>query len=205
MSAVARHLSPAREKALAIGPAGSVAWAKPTWTAGEGANSEKRQPRGWRARPGRAAAPSVVLHALAAVHCMVYRWSRGRLGSRVRGRPVLLLTTRGRRSRRERTSPVCFLVADEQLVLAAAAGGRPRHPAWYLNLRANPQVSVQLGAQRRLMVARVAEGVEWAHLWERVCREYPICASYARRSGREIPVVVLRPAVARITEYGIAA
>jgi F420H(2)-dependent quinone reductase len=205
MSAVGEQLSPARAKALAIDPAASIGWAEPIRTAGDVANSEMRQPRGWRARRGRAAAPSVVLHALAALHCMVYRWSRGQLGSGVRGRPVLLLTTRGRRSRRERTSPVCFLVADEQLVLAAAAGGRPRHPAWYLNLRANPQVSIQLRAQRRLMVARVAEGAERAHLWERLCREYPICASYAKRSGREIPVVVLRPAVARITEYGIAA
>ena len=149
------------------------------------------------ARPWRAGAPSAVLHVVAAVHRTVYRWSGGRVGSRVRGRPVLLLTTRGRRSGKERTSPVCFLVAGDRLVLAAAAGGRSRHPAWYLNLRDDPHVDVRLGASRRPMVANVAEGAERALLWERLCREYPICAGYQRMSGREIPIVVLRPAVRR--------
>jgi deazaflavin-dependent oxidoreductase (nitroreductase family) len=166
---------------------------------------QRRRGRRVPVRPRRAGAHTVILHAVAALHCIVYRWSRGRVGGRVGGRPVLLLTTRGRRSGRERTCPVCFLVADERLVLAAAAGGRPRHPAWYLNLRANPQVTVQLRAQRRVMVARVARGAEHVQLWERLCREYPICAGYAKGAGREIPVVVLGPAVARIAEYGVAA
>ena len=153
------------------------------------------------ARPWRAGAPSVVLHAVAAVHRTVYRWSGGRVGGRIRGRPVLLLTTRGRRSGKERTSPVCFLVAGDRLVLAAAAGGRFRHPAWYLNLCDDPHVAVRLGALRGPMIASVAQGPERARLWERLCREYPICAGYERRSGREIPVVVLRPAVRRAGTY----
>ena len=116
------------------------------------------------------------------------------MGTRVRGRAVLLLTTRGRRSGKERTTPVCFLAAGDRLVLAAAAGGRSRHPAWYLNLQACPHVAVRLGARRLMMVARVAQGAERAHLWDRLCRRYPICALYQKRSRREIPVVVLQPA-----------
>lgn len=149
------------------------------------------------ARPWRAVASSAVLHAVAAVHRTVYCWSGGQVGGRVRGRPVLLLTTRGRRSGKERTSPVCFLVAGDRLVVAAAAGGRSRHPAWYLNLRDDPHVAVRLGALRRPMVASVAQGAERAHLWERLTREYPLCAGYEKRAGREIPIVVLRPAVRR--------
>ena len=159
------------------------------------AHADESEPaRRGAARPSRAGAPAAVLHAVAAVHRTIYCWSRGRVGSRVRGRPVLLLTTRGRRSGKERTTPVCFLVKGDRLVLAAAAGGRSRHPAWYLNLQACPHVAVRLGARRLLMVARVAQGAERAHLWERLCRHYPICAGYEKRSGRAIPVVVLQRA-----------
>ncbi len=127
------------------------------------------------------------------LHRLLYRWSDGRIGGTFRGGPILLLTTRGRRTGQQRTWPLCYLVTGDELVLVASAGGAPRHPAWYLNLRADPRVSIQLEDRTRTMVARTAEGTERARLWERAVRRYPVCAAYQRRSGREIPVVILRP------------
>ena len=145
------------------------------------------------------------------LHRLLYRWTGGRIGGTFRGGPILLLTTRGRKTGQQRTWPLCYLVTGDELVLVASAGGAPRHPAWYLNLRANPCVSIQLGDRIRTMVARAAEGSERARLWERAVRQYPVCAAYQRKSGRQIPVVILRPAtpaegtakrrVARLAEW----
>ncbi len=128
------------------------------------------------------------------LHRLLYRWSGGRIGRTFRGGPILLLTTRGRKTGRQWTWPLCYLVTGNELVLVASAGGAPRHPAWYLNLRANPRLSVQLENRTQTMLARTAEGSERAQLWERAVLQYPVCAAYQRKSGREIPVVILRPA-----------
>ena len=144
------------------------------------------------------------MRVAAALHCALYRSTAGSVGATIRGRPVLLLTTVGRKSGRARTSPVCFLRAGRGLVVAAAAGGLSRHPAWYLNLLAHPQVAVQLGSMRQRMVARVASGVERALLWDRFCLHYPVCADYAEKSGRVIPVVVLCSAPGRLGERPVS-
>ncbi len=73
--------------------------------------------------------------------------------------------------------------------------GHARHPAWYLNLRANLRVSIRMGGKTRTMVARSAEGSERAELWERLVQQYPVAVEYQRRTSREIPMVVLRPEV----------
>ena len=138
----------------------------------------------------------LLLKSAGTLHRALYRWSGGRVGGRLRGCPVLLLTTTGRKTGRARTWPLCYVVAGDGLVLVAAAGGHPRHPAWYLNLRANPRVGVHLGDGIRTMVARTAEGLERARLWERVVRQLPVAAGYQLRTSREIPVVILRPASA---------
>jgi F420H(2)-dependent quinone reductase len=131
-----------------------------------------------------------MLKVIATLHRLLYRCSGGRMGTTLRGDPVLLLTTTGRKSGQERTWPICYLRAGDEIVLVAS--GARCHPAWYLNLRANPRVSVQLGERTSTMVARCAEGAERSWLWERFVRRYPVCAAYQRKSGRELPVVILR-------------
>ncbi|MGH3086036.1 MAG: nitroreductase/quinone reductase family protein [Rubrobacteraceae bacterium] len=145
---------------------------------------------GWSGPPGMRAA---MIKAAGTLHGLLYRWSGGRIGGTIRGGPVLLLTTRGRRTGRERTRPLCYLEDGDGLVLVASAGGEARHPAWYLNLRAYPRVGIQQGDRSRTMVARIAGGAERARLWELFARRYPVCARYRRKSGREIPVVIVRP------------
>jgi F420H(2)-dependent quinone reductase len=135
-----------------------------------------------------------LLKVLGTMHCLLYRASRGRLARCVRGAPVLLLTTTGCRSGRSRTWPVCYLSVDNgDVIIVASAGGAPRHPGWYLNLRANSRVTVQLDDRTWVMCARTTEGLERARLWERVVRQYPVCTNYQRKAGRVIPVVVLSP------------
>ncbi len=133
-----------------------------------------------------------VMKVVGTLHRLLYRWSGGRIGKTFRSGPVLLLATRGRRTGRKRTWPLCYLVTGDGLVLVASAGGAPRHPAWYLNLRANPRVSVQLEDRTRTMVAQTVGREERAQLWERAVERYPVCAAYQRKSVREIPVVILR-------------
>jgi len=125
------------------------------------------------------------------LHAWVYRRSGGRLLSRMGGQGVLLLTTTGRRSGLPRTTPVGFVRDGDALVLVAAGRGAPRPPAWFANLRADPSVSVQIGAERRALWARVAEGEERARLWEVLTRANRWLERTRRRAGRELPVVVL--------------
>ena len=141
---------------------------------------------------GPSAAPRTMMWVIGTLHRLLYRCSGGRIGGTLRGGPVLLLTTTGRRSGQERTWPLCYLPASgDELILVAAARGAPRHPAWYLNLRADPRVSIRSGERSRKMVARTAEESERARLWQLIVRRYPVVANYQRKSGREIPVVIL--------------
>jgi F420H(2)-dependent quinone reductase len=133
-----------------------------------------------------------MLKVIGTLHRLLYRCSGGRIGTTLRGAPVLLLTTTGRKSGQERTWPICYLRAGDEIVVVASGGGAMRHPAWYLNLRTNPRVSVQIWESTSTMAARRAEGAERWWLWERFVRRYPVCAAYQHKSGRELPVVILQ-------------
>jgi len=142
-----------------------------------------------------------MLKVIGTLHRLLYRCSSGRMGTTLRGGPVLLLTTTGRKTGQERTWPLCYLRLGDEIVLVASGGGGMRHPAWYLNLRANPCVRVQLGERTSTMVARCAEKADRPWLWERFVRRYPVCAAYQRKSGRELPVVILRRETTADTRY----
>lgn len=134
------------------------------------------------------------MKVLGTIHRWLYRSSGGKLGRTFFGAPVLLLTTTGRKTGQLRTWPLAYLHEDDRLIVIASNGGQPNDPAWYLNLRAKPYVSVQLGDHTRTMIAQTAEGDERARLWSRVVREYPAYEDYQRKTDREIPVVILQPA-----------
>ena len=81
-------------------------------------------------------------------------------------------------------------------MIVASKGGYPKHPAWFHNLLANPQTTVQVGSERRRVHARVATPEERARLWPRVVKTYSGYAEYQQRTGREIPLVILEPRAA---------
>ena len=133
----------------------------------------------------------VAMKGLGTLHRWLYKASGGKLGKSFFGSPVLLLTTTGRKTGHPRTWPLTYLPEGDRLVVIASNGGQPNHPAWYLNLLANSQVSVQLGDRVRTMIAQKTEGDERTRLWSRVIEEYPAYAKYQRKTDRQIPVVVL--------------
>jgi deazaflavin-dependent oxidoreductase (nitroreductase family) len=136
----------------------------------------------------------VVAKVVTGLHRAMYDLSRGRIGGDLLNMPVIKLTTVGRKSGERRTT--MLTVAHElrdSLVIIASYGGDDRHPAWFLNLEANPDVEVETRGWKRPMRARVVTGDERAQLWSDVARTHPNYAGYQRRTEREIPVVVLEP------------
>jgi F420H(2)-dependent quinone reductase len=134
-----------------------------------------------------------LLRRAVGLHVLAYRASRGVIGHRVPGlgAPMLLLDHVGAKSGKRRTTPLLYLADGDNLALIASKGGHPRHPAWFHNLRANPETTVQVGSERRAVRARVASGEERERVWSRAVEAYPSYADYQARTEREIPVVVL--------------
>jgi deazaflavin-dependent oxidoreductase (nitroreductase family) len=127
-------------------------------------------------------------------HTLVYRASGGLLGHRVPGAPpMLLLDPGGARSGRPPTTPLAYLRDGADVVVVASKGGYPRNPAWFHNLRANPDTTVQVGTERRPVHARVAGTDERARLWPLVEKLYGGYREYQERTDREIPLVILEP------------
>jgi deazaflavin-dependent oxidoreductase (nitroreductase family) len=136
--------------------------------------------------------------AVNAVHRAVVRLSGGRLGWVAAEHPVIQLTTIGRKSGQRHTVMLSSpLQEGPVLVIVASKAGDDRHPAWFLNLRDHPEVEVSTkGSARRPMLARVASPDERARLWPQIKSEHSDYAKFEARTSREIPVVLLEPAVA---------
>ena len=128
-----------------------------------------------------------------AIHVALYRLTGGRIGGRLYGASVLLLTTKGRKTGKTRTTPLLYLDDGDRLVVVASKGGAPRHPAWFLNLTADPEVTVERGRERLPMRAHEADDEERERYWPQVVTMYPGYAKYQVKTSRRIPLVVLEP------------
>jgi len=131
-------------------------------------------------------------------HTFLYRRTGGRLGQTIPGvsGKMLLLDHVGAKSGKPRTSPLLYVEDGENLVVIASKGGFPSHPAWFHNLRANPDTTVQVGSERRPIHARVAGPDERERLWALAVAAYPGYEDYRARTERQIPLVVLEPRTA---------
>lgn len=141
-----------------------------------------------------------IIKWMSAANVRAFRLTGGRLGSKwrigsafPRGIPVCLVTVTGRKSGRPRTSPLLYLPDGGRVILVASQGGLPKHPMWYLNLVANPEVTMQTRKQVRRMRTRVADPVERAELWPRLVEMYADFNNYQSWTEREIPVVICEP------------
>lgn len=128
-----------------------------------------------------------------AKHIREYVETGGRRGHRRWGVDHLLLTTRGRRSGKLRRTALIYGRDADRYVVVGSSGGQPRHPAWVLNLLADPQVRVQVGAETFPARAYPAEGEEKERLWRLMAGIWPDYNRYRRRTSRDIPVVILQP------------
>jgi len=139
-------------------------------------------------RPARPAPPELLFGE---EHVRRYRETDGEEGHDWRGSIVLLLTTTGRKSGEPRTMPLIYQPDGENYVIVASKGGWEHHPAWYLNLEADPDVEVQVKGDRFKARARTAEGEERERLWKLMAATWPQYDDYQRKTDRQIPVVVL--------------
>lgn len=130
------------------------------------------------------------------VHRLLFRLSGGRLLNRLEGTGVLILVTKGRKSGKPRSSPLLYFRFEESgdLIVVASNYGRDRHPAWYLNTAADPDVSVEAGGERFAAEARITEGHERTALFDKVVEANPRFATYRAGTYRQIPIVALRRA-----------
>lgn len=133
-----------------------------------------------------------VLAPLLGVHQWLYEVSDGRIGTNLGGRPMLLLRTVGRKTRQPRTAALLWVPDGDAWAVIASKGGAPRHPGWYHNLVATPDVEIQIGRERIPVRARIAEGEQRARIWARADEvnqgQYTV---YQSRTKRPIPVIVL--------------
>jgi deazaflavin-dependent oxidoreductase (nitroreductase family) len=125
-----------------------------------------------------------------AEHVRTYRETGGERGYNWRGTTILLLTTTGRVSGEERTTPLIHRADGDGWVVVASKGGAPDHPGWYKNLEADPDSEIQVKAERIPVHARTAEGDEHERLWGLMTEVWPAYDEYQQRTEREIPVVV---------------
>ena len=138
--------------------------------------------------------PEFLFKGVTAMHERLYKLSGGRIGGKLMGMRVLILTTVGRKSGQKRETMLTYMMDGDDVLIVASKGGHPKHPAWYLNLTANPEVEVLRGSKREKRLARTASPEEKTRLWPIVTKAYGGYAGYQERTDRDIPVVILSPA-----------
>lgn len=126
-------------------------------------------------------------------HVRVYRETGGERGHTWRGTTILLLTTRGRRTGEERTTPLIYRSDGERFVIVASKGGSPANPGWFENLASERDASIQVKDRVIAVRASVAESDERERLWRLMVEVWPAYEEYQERTDRQIPVVVLTP------------
>ncbi|MDT5209105.1 MAG: hypothetical protein QOF67_1520 [Mycobacterium sp.] len=136
---------------------------------------------------------ALLIKYFARAHIWVYRRTNGRLGAKLLWFPAALITTTGSRTGQPRTTATLYLSDGDRVVLPASFGGRSHHPAWYRNLKANPNVTVQIRGDHRRLAARDATDEERDSYWPRLIRIYPPYKGYREATDRPIPLVVCEP------------
>lgn len=135
-----------------------------------------------------------LIKVMSVLNTWVYRATGGRIGGKfLRGAPVMLLTTVGRKSGQRRTAPLLYLTDGDKVICVASKGGMPHHPLWFRNLEANPNVEVQIGNDITPMRAKIATDAQKAAYWPKLTAMYRDFDDYQARTERNIPVVILSP------------
>jgi deazaflavin-dependent oxidoreductase (nitroreductase family) len=135
-----------------------------------------------------------IWHQITRANVALYRLSGGRIGGRYDDAPVCILHHKGAKSGVVRETPLVHLPDGDRVVIVASMGGNPRNPAWYHNVKAHPDVEVEVRGRRRPMHARVVtDDAEREQLWRRLLEIWPAWEDYQARTTRKIPVIVLEP------------
>ena len=122
-----------------------------------------------------------------------FRANQGRVGGRFEGKTLLLLHTRGARSKQERINPLAYVRDGDRFVIIASKGGAPTNPDWYYNVLANPLVTVEVGTEKFQARAAVSEEPERTRLYDKMVEMMASFDDYRRKTKRVIPVITLTP------------
>jgi deazaflavin-dependent oxidoreductase (nitroreductase family) len=122
-----------------------------------------------------------------------FRANGGRVGGMFHGKTLLLLHTKGAKSRQERINPVAYVRDDERFVVIASKGGAPTNPDWYYNIVATPDLTIEVGTETFRVHATVAEEPERTRLYNKMVEMMPGFDDYRRKTTRKIPVIALMP------------
>ncbi len=133
--------------------------------------------------------PSIKLFWL--LHLKIYQWTSGKVGNILRGLPVLLLTTKGKKTGQLRTKALMYLPYNDNFVVIASNLGKDNHPAWWFNLQAEPKASVQIGSSKFTVHAREARENERESIWQALAKKTPDYKQYRSWTSRRIPLVIL--------------
>ena len=128
------------------------------------------------------------------IHAAMYRMTKGKLGAKMGKAPVLLLTTTGRKSGQPRTSPLFYVVDGARFVIVASNAGQAHAPAWFANLKANPNATIEVKGEKHAVTGREGTDEERAKYWPELLAIYKTYDNYQQKTARPIPVVVLDPA-----------
>ena len=123
----------------------------------------------------------------------MYRRSGGKSFGHLRGMPILLLTTIGRKSGKQRVTPVMYIRDGNNNVVTASNSGEDKHPGWFVNLRANPQITIEVDGMTKSVMAHQASPEEKARLWLQLVEQAPFFDGYRKKTRRDIPMVILQP------------
>ena len=123
-----------------------------------------------------------------------FRANKGKVGGMFSGAPLLLLTTTGAKSGQPRVAPLAYTTDNGRWVVIASKGGAPTHPDWFFNLRANPEVRVEVGTESFPARATITKGAERQRLFDQMAAQMPNFAEYQRNTTRRLPVIVLERA-----------
>ena len=140
-----------------------------------------------------------MLKLILKVMVFLYDVSGGRIGGKMGEVPVLLLTTTGRKTGKQRTLPLVYIMDGSAYVITASAGGAAKHPGWFFNIRSNPQATVQVKDKHITVTAEIAGPEKKPELWARLVEVAPNFAGYQKRTRREIPMVILHPVEERLS------
>jgi len=125
------------------------------------------------------------------LHVALYRLTGGRMGGSMGGMRVLILTTVGRKTGKTHVNPVAYFERDGGYLIVASNGGKDSHPGWYFNLKANPDITVQVMDKQLPVHAEIVSGEKRAEFWKYVVQSAPNFGDYEKNTKREIPLVFL--------------
>jgi deazaflavin-dependent oxidoreductase (nitroreductase family) len=135
----------------------------------------------------------IFLKVMLSIYIFLYRLTSGAIGGRMAGLQVLLLTTTGRKTGQPRTTPLGYFKQDGSLVVIASNGGADQNPAWFYNLKSNPQVTLQIGNKHLAAKAEVVDADKRGQMWAELVKMAPAYEHYTTRTKREIPMIILHP------------